>query len=395
MAFTRRDFLGTAAALGGAAVLGTGGRTAWAEGETIKIGAPFNVTGAISSLDAPCLNGAKLKLKEINDAGGVLGRKLELVVYDTKSDPTTIASVASQLINQDKVPVGLGFTDSDSALALGPIFQKAGVPFVTPGATSPKLPDQIGDTFFLACFGDNVQAAAGAEFMHGQLKAKEVYLLRDNAAEYTTLLAKYFEAAFTHGGGKIVGRDDYKSGDKSLTAQITKIKALKKKPDAIYCAANPDDIGLVVKQMRQAGVREPIVGGDGYDTPLLLQVGGKGANGVYFSTHAYVAPDSTGPILTFSKSYKAMAGTDPENAFAALGYDTLALIADAIGRAGSAEPAKIKDALAATKGFKGITGSISFRPGIRVPDKTVTIIGVKNEKLYQAAEVTPGWIAAP
>lgn len=367
---------------------------AFAADDTIKIGAPFNVTGALSSLDAPALNGAKLKLKEINDAGGVLGKKLELVVYDTKTDPTVIASVASQLINQDKVPVAFGFTDSDSVLALGPIFQQAGVPFITPGATSPKLPEQIGNEVFLACFGDNVQAAAGAEFVKGKLAGKNVYLLRDNSTEYTTLLAKYFEDAFTHDGGTIIGKDDYKSGDKSFTAQITKIKA-GAKPDVVYVSAMPDDIGLIVKQMRQAGITQPIVGGDGYDTPLLTQVGGKASNDVYYSTHAYMAADSTPGIQKFYADYKAAYGMDPENAFAALGYDTLGLIADAIKRAGSADPAKIRDAIAATDGFAGITGSITFPKDVRVPAKTVTMIGVKDEKLFLAGEVKPTYIAAP
>ena len=265
--------------------------SAAAQADSIKIGAPFNVTGALSSLDAPALNGAKLKAKEINDAGGIDGKQIELVVYDTKTDPTVIASVASQLLNPDKVPVALGFTDSDSALALGPIFQQAGIPFVTPGATSPKLPDQVGTDMFLACFGDNVQAASGAEFVQRKLNGKNVYLLRDNSAEYTTLLAKYFDEAFTKGGGTIIARDDYKSGDKSFTAQITKLKALSDKPDVLYVAAMPDDIGLVVKQMRQAGVTQPIVGGDGYDTPLLIQVGGAASNDVYYSTHAYMATE--------------------------------------------------------------------------------------------------------
>lgn len=364
--------------------------------DTIKIGAPFNVTGALSSLDAPALNGAKLKAKEINDAGGVDGKKIELVIYDTKTDPTVIASVASQLLNSDKVPVAMGFTDSDSALALGPIFQQAGVPFVTPGATSPKLPEQVGTDMFLACFGDNVQAAAGADFVLNKLKAKKVYLLRDNSTEYTTLLAKYFDEAFTHGGGTIVARDDYKSGDKSFTAQITKLKALSDKPDVLYVSAMPDDIGLIVKQMRQAGVTQPIVGGDGYDTPLLIQVGGSAANDTYYSTHAYMATEgSTDAIKKFYTDYKAAYGTDPENAFAALGYDTVGLIADAVKRAGSDDPAKIRDAIAATKNFPGITGSITYPEGSRVPQKTVTMIGVKDDKLMLAAEITPSFIPEP
>ncbi len=395
MTLSRRTMVGLAAVATLAFSAGALVSLPAAADDTIKIGAPFNVTGALSSLDAPALNGAKLKVKEINDAGGVLGKKLELVVYDTKTDPTVIASTASQLINQDKVPVAFGFTDSDSALALGPIFQQAGVPFVTPGATSPKLPEQVGSDMFLACFGDNVQAAAGAEFVLNKLSGKTVYLLRDNSTEYTTLLAKYFEEAYGHGGGQIVLKDDYKSGDKSFTAQITKLKALSVKPDVLYVAAMPDDIGIVVKQMRQAGVMQPIVGGDGYDTPLLLSVGGKAANNVYYSTHAYMAEDSTPGIVKFYHDYKAAYNTAPENAFAALGYDTVGLIADAITRAGAVDSAKIRDALAATQGYKGITGSISFSPGSRVPDKTVSIIGVQDDKLNLSAEVTPTWIAKP
>jgi branched-chain amino acid transport system substrate-binding protein len=395
MNWTRRNVAGLAVAAGLAIASGSFASPPAAADDIIKIGAPFNVTGALSSVDSPALNGAKLKAKEINDAGGVLGKKIELVIYDTKTDPTVIASTASQLINQDKVPVALAFTDSDAVLALGPIFQTAGVPVVTPGATSPKLPEQVGSDMFLACFGDNVQAAAGAEFVLGKLGAKTVYLLRDNTTEYTTLLAKYFREAYEHGGGKIVGTDDYKHGDTSYTAQITKLKALPAKPDVIYVSAQPEDIGVVVKQMRQAGLTQPIVGGDGYDTPLLLSVGGKAANNVYFSTHAFMAEDSTPGIVKFFNAYKAAYNTPPENAFAALGYDTLGLIADAITRAGSTDPAKIRDALAATQGYKGITGSISYSQGSRVPDKTVSIIGVKNDKLFLASEVTPSWIAKP
>jgi branched-chain amino acid transport system substrate-binding protein len=392
MTFGRRNLLSTGAAI---AVLALAAGAAEAAGGAIKIGAPANLTGALSSLDAPALNGEKLKAKEINDAGGVLGRQIELVVYDTKTDPTVIASVGSQLINQDHVPVIAGFTDSDSVLALGPIAQQAGIPFVTPGATSPKLPEQVGNSMFLACFGDNVQAAAGADFLPKNLNAKNAYLISDNSTEYTTLLASYFKQAHEHNGGKLLGEDYYKSGDRSFAAQITKLKALGTKPDAVYIAAMPDDIGLIVKQMRQSGVTQPIVGGDGYDTPLLLSVGGDAANGVYYSTHAFMGEDGTPAIQKFYKAYQQAYGTPPENAFAALGYDTIGLIADAITRAGAAEPAKIRDALAATQGYQGITGTISYPKDTRVPQKTVTMIGVKDVKLTLGAEVTPAWIPTP
>lgn len=395
MKMTRRGIMAGVAVVGTSEALSAPWIRRASAAETIKIGAPFNLTGNQASTDQPCQNGAKLKAKEINAGGGVLGRQIELATYDCKSDPTVAATVASQLINQDKIVAGACFTDSDYVLAAGPIFQKAGVALVTPGATSPKLPEQIGNTTFLACFGDNVQAAAGAEFVLGKLKAKNVYLLRDNSSEYTTLLAKYFEAALTHGGGKIVLRDDYKTGDRSFTAQITKLKAFTPKPEALFISAQPDDVGLVVKQMRQAGVTLPIVGGDGYDLPLLVKVGGKGATNVFFTTHAYMAEDSIPAVKQFFAGYSKEYNTVPENAFAALGYDTVGLIADAVTRAKSVEPDKIREALAVTKDYPGVTGGISYRPGIRVPDKTVTIISVTGGKLALGGQVTPAWIAEP
>lgn len=361
----------------------------------IKIGGAFNLTGALSSLDTPAANGAKLAVKEINAAGGVLGRQLDLIIYDGKSDAATITNVASQLIGSNRVSTVIGFTDSDSALALGPISQKAGIPFVTAGATSPQLPTQIGDTMFLAPFGDNVQAAVGAEFALKNLKGKNAYLLVDKSAEYTTLLAKYFKDAFQKGGGKIVLEDSYRSGDKNFGAQLTKLRALRQRPDFLYVAALPDDIGTLVKQVRQAGITSPIVGGDGYDTPLLVQVGGQSANNVYFTTHALMTTSSTPAVRKFIAAYQKAYGKAPENAFAALGYDTVYLVADAMRRAKSTDPTQIKNALAATRNLKAVTGTISYTPGSRVPQKGVTVIGVKDQKLTLAAELTPTYVPKP
>lgn len=362
---------------------------------TIKIGNAYNQTGSMSSLDVPASNGAKLAVKEINAAGGVLGMKLELVSYDGKTDPATITNMASQMINSDKVVAIAGFTDSDSALALGPIAQKAGIPFVTAGATSPQLPDQIGSEMFLACFGDNVQAAVGAEFVYKNLKGKTAYLVWDKSTEYTTLLGKYFKDAYAKVGGKLLGEDTYKSGDKNFSAQITKIKALSQKPDVLYIAAMPDDIGTVVKQFRQAGLSQPIVGGDGYDTPLLVQVAGKAADNVYFTTHALMDPQKGTPeVKKFIAAYRKEYGKDPENAFAALGYDAIYLLADAIRRAGAPDPAKITAALNQTTGLKAVTGTITFA-GSRVPQKAVTVIGVKDLKLNLAASMAPSYVPKP
>jgi branched-chain amino acid transport system substrate-binding protein len=389
---------GLALGLGGATLTAVllSSLTGSAQGDPIKIGNAYNATGSMSSLDVPASNGAKLAAKEINAGGGVLGRQIELVSYDGKTDPATITTIATQMIETDKVVAIGGFTDSDSALALGPIAQKAGVPFVTAGATSPLLPTQIGDMMFLAPFGDNVQAAVGAEFSLKNLKAKNSYLLIDKGSEYTVLLGKFFKDAFTKGGGKIALEDTYKSGDKNFSAQITKLKALKTKPDMLFISALPDDIGTLVKQVRQAGVNSPIVGGDGYDTPLLIEVGGASANNVYFTTHALMDEKGGTPaVKKFIAAYKKEYGKLPDNAFAALGYDTVYLIADAIKRAGATDGKKIRDALAATKGLKTVTGTISYAPGIRVPSKGVTVIGVKNKALYLAAELAPSYVPKP
>ncbi len=362
--------------------------------DTVKIGGAFNLTGALASLDVPAANGAKLAVKEINAAGGVLGMQLELAVYDGKTDPATITNIATQMINGDHVVAITGFTDSDSALALGPIAQRANIPFVTAGATSPLLPSQIGDYMFLEPFGDNVQAAVGAEFGMSNY-GSSAYLLLDKATEYTTLLAGYFKDAFTHGGGDIVLEDSYSSGDTSFSAQITKLKALSDQPDFLYISAMPDDIGTIVKQVRQAGIMLPIIGGDGYDTPLLIQVGGDAANDVYFTTHALMTTDSTDAVKSFIEAYNADYGKDPENAFAALGYDSVYLIADAIRRAGAADPTAVRDALQATTDLPGVTGAITYADGQRVPQKQVTVIGVKDQQLYLAAQAAPSYVPAP
>ena len=385
--------------LGSVAVLSAGlllGVSTNAAGDAIKIGNAYNLTGGMSSLDVPASNGAKLAAKEINAAGGVLGRQLELVSYDGKTDPATLANVATQMIESDKVVAIGGITDSDSALAVGPIAQKAAVPFVTAGATSPLLPTQIGDYMFLAPFGDNVQAAVGAEFALKNLKLKTAYLLQDKASEYTNMLAKYFEDAFVKGGGKILLKDSYKSGDKNFSAQITKLKALSVKPAFLFISALPDEIGTLVKQIRQAGITSPVIGGDGYDTPLLVEVGGASANNVYFTTHALMDEKSgSAAVKRFIAGYKKEYGKLPDNAFAALGYDTVYLIADAVRRAGGTDGKKIRDALAATKNLKTVTGTITYPAGVRVPTKGVTVIGVKDKKLFLAAELIPSYVAKP
>ncbi len=362
--------------------------------DTIKIGGGFDLSGAESSLDLPASNGAILAVKEINAAGGVLGKQIDFVVRDSKYQMDTTAVIAKQFVEEDQVAAVIGFTDSDSVLAAGPIIQAAGLPFITAGATSPKLPDQIGDMMFLACFGDNVQAAAGAEFAFKNF-GKTAYLLSDLGVEYTTLLGEYFKARFEEIGGTIVLEDSYEDSATDFSAQITKLKALSTQPDFYYIAAMPYNVGSVVKQLREAGLTAPVVGGDGYDTPDLVKVAGDTAENVYFTTHALIDKDNgTEGIKKFITAYNTEFGHDPENAFAALGYDAVYLLVDAINRAGSTDAAAIQAALLETKDLPGITGAISFVNGAHVPQKGVTMIKIVDGKFTLAAEVVPEGVPA-
>jgi branched-chain amino acid transport system substrate-binding protein len=374
-------------------LVGCGGKGG---GNTIKIGMLFNMTGSQASLDAPSANGANLAAKELNAAGGVLGKQIQLVAFDGKSDAATIGTAATQLAQTDKVVAMFGFSDSDMVMAAAPTAAKAGVVFVTSGATSPKLPEQVPDYLYLACFGDNVQAAAGAEYAVDTLKAKTVYLLIDKGMEYTLLLGKYFKERFVELGGTVVLEDNYQTGDKDFSAQITKLKGQKAKPDMLYIAAGPDDVGTIVKQFRDAGVKSPIMGGDGYDTPLLVQVAGKGAENVYFTTHSLMDPKlGTDAVKKFIAAYQAEFKVPPENAFAGLGYDTVKLLADSIKRAGSADPKAIRKALQATKDLPGVTGAITYQEGSRIPQKGVTVILVKDGTFTLAQEVVPQKVPQP
>jgi branched-chain amino acid transport system substrate-binding protein len=357
-------------------------------GEPIKIGGVYNVTGGMSSIDAPGLNGMKLAAKQINEAGGLLGQPVEIVAIDGKTDQTTLTNAVSEMINVHHVVAMGGLNDSTYALAAGPIAQQAGVPFVTAGATLPTLPEQVGDYFFMTPFGDDVQAYAVAEFAMNDLNAKTAWMLVDQAYDFTTALASFFKERFTALGGEIVLEDEYQSGDTDFSAQIARLKALDPQPDVLFVSAIPNEAGITTKQIREAGLAQPILSGDGFDTPLIGEVAGENADDVYYSTHASLEnPDPK--VQNFVQAYEAEYGRAPENAFAALGYDMMRQIADAIERAGSAEPQAIRDALAETQGFQGVTGVISYEPGQRKPNKSVTIIQVQDGVYSFVTEVTP------
>lgn len=352
--------------------------------EPIKIGALYCLTGGMSSIDTPSLDGAKLKAKLINESGGLLGgRQIEILGVDTKTDQKASAMGAKKVLSEGIV-AGIGYSDPAFVLPAAPLFQKQGIPFVTSGATLPTLPKMIGDYMFMTPFGDDDQSYAIADYTVKKLGAKKIAVWTDNSMDFTKTLSRFYKERIVELGGEVVLEDFFMMGDKDFSAQIARLKG--SGAEAVFVSAIPNEAGLTVKQIREAGLNIPIVSGDGFDTELVTTVPGPTmANDVYFSTHTY-REDTRPEVLAFIEAYKAEYGRDPENAFAALGFDAIGLIADAITRAGSAEPAAIKKALSETKGYKAVTGAITYSRPSGVPVKGVSVISVKGGT-YKVEEI--------
>ena len=353
--------------------------------ETIKIGALYNLTGGMSSIDAPAHNGAKLQAKLINDKGGLLGKQLEVIGIDTKTDQKAAATGAKKALSQGVI-AGIGYGDTTFVMAAAPLFQQKGVPFVTSGATHPMLPRWVGDYMFMTPFGDDDQSFAIADYSVKKLGIKNVVVWTDNSMDFTKALSKFYKQRVKELGVNIVLEDFFMMNDKDFSAQIARLKNADPKADAVFISAIPNEAGLTVKQIREAGLALPIVSGDGFDTELVTTVpGDKLANDVYFSTHTY-REDDRPEVLAFVKAYEKEYGRPPENAFAALGFDAVGLIANAIQNAGSTDGKALREALSATKGFKAVTGEITYSRPTGVPMKGVSIISVHNGK-YKVEEI--------
>lgn len=346
-----------------------------AQDDPIKIGALYNATGGMSSLDGPSLKGAQLAAKQVNEAGGVLGRQIELIAVDTRTDQQETAKAAQRVLSEGVV-AGIGQSDTTFVMAAAPLFQEAGVPFVTSGATHPELPKWVGDYFFMTPFGDDDQSYAIADYAIDEMDAKTAVVWTDQSMDFTKALSKFFIERFKERGGEIVGEDTFMIGDTDFSAQIARLKSTDPAPDIVFISAIPTEAGLTVKQIREAGLSLPIVSGDGFDTDLVATTPGPElANDVWFSTHTYRGDDRP-EVDKFIEDYKAEYGIEPENAFAPLGYDALNLVVAAIEEAESADPADIRDALEATRGFKGVTGEISYTRESMVPPKPISIVSV-------------------
>jgi branched-chain amino acid transport system substrate-binding protein len=351
-----------------------------ASGQIVKIGVIYNLEGSQSPLDLPSARGARLAVKEINALGGIDGREIDLILCDGKSDPAKVRECAEGLLGEN-VSAMMGLSDTDMVQAAAPVAAGARIPFVTSGATSPRLAEEY-EGLFLACFGDNVQAAAGAEYAYNEMGLKTCCLLVDGDMEYARLLGGYFKERYLDLGGKVIMEAFVNDSDLgSLSRAIGDVG-----PDMIYLAAGPEEARAMIEVMRKAGIQSPVFGGDSLDSPELRR---EGMGRIIFSTHALLDEKSTSREGEFARVYQAEYGYPPENAFSALGYDTVNLLAEAIDKAGSGDPQAILEALENTSGFKGVTGEISYQSGGRIPNKEVTMILLTDGEIAGSEIVTP------
>jgi branched-chain amino acid transport system substrate-binding protein len=357
----------------------------------VVVGAIYNLTGAQSALDGPSAEGAQLAIDEANRNGGVLGRRVELALEDGQTDTMVIAAKTAELLQDyDSMPGLIGLSDTDMVLAAAPVAAAAGHLFITSGATSPELPGQVPQWLFLACFGDNVQAAAGAEWAYGTQSARTVSILYSTASTYTTLLQGYFRTRFEQLGGQVVSVTPY-SPDSLNDSTIAGVAHA----DIIYLSAQPDDALRAVQILRSNGFSEQVLGGDGFDSAGLWEAHPE-ISDVFFTTHAYLGDNNQAPeVVAFRDAYEqAHPGSTPD-AFTALGYDAARLLLDAVDRAGSDDPDAVRAAFAATQGFDGVTGSISYVAGSRIPAKSVTILQIDAGTRVFVDQLVPAVVPAP
>lgn len=372
----------------GVAMLGTlfagcGGDTAKSGGDTIKIGANFELTGGVANYGSQGLNGLKLAIKQINDNGGVLGKKLELVIADNKSEASEAANATTKLISSDKVRVVVGPAVTSNVLATEPIAASNKIPIIAPMATNPNITVENGKVkpyVFRSCFIDPLQGEVMAGFAVKTLQAKTAAIYVDSSSDYSKSLAEVFTQKFEAAGGKVVIQEAFLQKDQDFKATLTKIKA--QNPDIVFIPAYYEEVGKIVKQARELGLMAPMIGTDGWDDSKLVEIAGADAlNNTFFSSH-YSVQDKDSSVKSFIDAYKAEYDQEP-SVFAALGYDGGIMLADAIKRAGSDDPEKIRKALEETKDLQVGTGVITMDANHN-PIKSAVVIEMKNgEKMFK------------
>ncbi|MBQ9237970.1 MAG: ABC transporter substrate-binding protein [Treponema sp.] len=323
---------------------------------TIRFGGVFSLTGSYAFYGAECKNGVDLAIQEINAAGGINGKQVVLISEDDEGNPDKAVNAFKKLTTRDRVKIVIGSLVSGCTQPLTTLAQAGGIVQMAPAATAPAITD-AGNYIFRACFIDPFQGTVGGRFARETLGVQRAAVLYDPGNDYSVGLQENFVAAFTAGGGEIVAFESYATGDIDFNAQITKIKGAA--PDVVYVPDYYDVVALIARQLRAQGVLVPMVGADGWDglIGLIGENGGDEVLNSFYSNH--YAVDSTEPeVAQFVRAFREKYNKAP-NSFAALGYDSVYLLRDAIDRAGTAEPAAVRDALEATDG-RYVTGNLTF-----------------------------------
>lgn len=356
----------------------------------IKIGILNEMTGGNATFGTSSANGAKMAIKEANAKGGVLGKQIQAVIADNKSEPSESANAMTKLATQDRVVAVTGIFSSSNAIATSSVAEASKLPYMAIGATNPKVTvddktSKVKNYTFRVCFIDPFQGTVGANFVLNTLKLNKAVMLVDSSSDYSKGLASFFKDAFSKGGGSVIAEEAYLQKDQDFKTVLTKVKALN--PEVIYVPGYYEEVGKIVKQARELGITAPIVGGDGWDSPKLVEIAGPAAlNNTYFTNH-YAVDDTSATSQAFVAAYKQEYGQAPD-AMAVLSYDGTNILIDAIKRANSVEPEKIREALAVTKNYPAITGATTLNE-THDAVKNAVIIEMKDGKQVFKATVKP------
>jgi len=364
-----------------AAVL-LGGGAASAQDDKITFGGALCLTGAQAPLDTPSFKGAQVAIKELNDRGGLLGKQVEFVNLDGKSDPVTVGNVTVELIDNGAdlivAPCDFDFGGPASRAA-----QEAGLVGVSTCASDPLYSSwTLGDKQFTLSMWNTTMGAVAADFAVKERGWKTAYVVTDQFIAYTKSLSKYFVAQFQANGGEIILEDTYTYGDNDFSAQIARLQALGKKPDVIFVSSYGQDIGVIIRALREVGYDAPVLGGDAYDDPAMHQALGEqfGSN-IFFVTHTAMVPEAHPDMQKFIDLYTQMHGAPPESSFVATGWDTIMMLAQAVEAAASTDGEAVAKALEDGQ-FKLLTGDLDYRSAEEghMPDKAAVMIELKGGK---------------
>jgi len=366
---------------------GTGTTTSAAGGE-ILVGEYGSMTGPQATFGQSTHNGIMMAADEVNAAGGINGRKIKVLSEDDQSKQEEAANAVTKLISQNNVLAIIGEVASSASIAAAPICQSNKVPMITPSSTNDEVTKK-GDYIFRICFTDSYQGEYQAVFADqwatANGKPKVVAMLTDVKSDYSQGLAKVFTAKFTALGGKIAGTQSYANGDSDFRSQLTAIKGTN--PSLLYVPGYYTDIGQIAIQARDLGITAPLLGGDGWESPKLIEIGGKALEGCFYTNHYFYA-DPSPVVSSFVQKYKERYGQIPD-ALAALGYDAMKTLADAMKRAAKLDGPSLRDAIGQTKGLVGVTGTINIDAQRNATGKKLVIEEIKNGQLTLKATIDP------